>query len=180
MLADCFWADVASACAVTPTTNEASRRLKARELARVGKRQFPPKAKLYLLARRLRLICGLRCDQLPVRVTRGHLAGKRPDIGHLFDPLGITANHLSNPVAGGGNQLAHEFHRQLRDPALELGFDNIGRLDADKTLVDLLAARLAFGDGTDKTIVHVTAEQIPQGLAIAFGKSRNDDLVGGP
>ena len=55
--------------------------------------------------------------------------------------------------------------------------EDVGLVDADEALVDLLLAALAIGDGAREPLVHVAAEEILQELAIAFGERGDDHLV---
>ena len=106
------------------------------------------------------------------------LARKGPDIRHFLDALGVAGNDLAAPIAGGRDQLAHELDGDLGHAVLQLGLDDVGRLDADEALVDLLAATLPIADGAGKAVVDVPAQQAFEGLAVALGKGRDDDLVG--
>jgi hypothetical protein len=108
---------------------------------------FPPSGSLRIFRTQDWLICGLRRDQLPIRVTRDGLARKRPDIRDFADALGVAADHPPGLVAGGRYQLADELDGKMGNAALELGLDQVGRFDANEALVDLLAPVFALGDG---------------------------------
>src|SRR5262245_31367339 len=129
-------------------------------------------------APRPRLVGGLRGNQPPIRIARGDLARERPDIRHFLDALGVARDHYAPSVAGGGDQLAHELDGDLGYAVLQLGLDDVRSLDAHEALVDLLAATLAIADGTGKAVVNLTAQQALEGLAVALGEGRDDDLVG--
>src|SRR5581483_5405213 len=160
----------------------------ARRIPRHGSTTFSPGVKLRLppIRRDLpvleptTLIRSLRGDQLPVRIARGDLAREGPDVGDLLDALGIAHDHLARPVPRRRDQLAHELDRHVRHDALELRLDDVGGLDADETLIHQLAAVLALGYGLGESVVDVTAQQVLERLAIAFGERRDDELVGRP
>ena len=60
----------------------------------------------------------------------------------------------------------------------QVGFENIGLVDADKTLVDLIAPLFPVGDRRDKPFVDIFGQQIAQHLTIALGEGCDNHFVG--
>src|SRR5262249_18577245 len=119
-----------------------------------------------------RLVGSLRGDEFPVGIARHHFPREGPDIRDFLDPLGVAADHLAPPVAGGRDQLAHELDGYLSHTALELRFDDVGGLYANEALVYLFATTFPLGDGSGKPVIDLTAQEVAQRLAIALGERR--------
>src|SRR5690606_20081118 len=117
-------------------------------------------------------------NQPPVRIPRCHLPGKSPDIGDLTNALRIPGDDLAGGITCGRDELADELHCDLCSGAFELRFDNLGLVDADKALVDLLASALTIRDGCNEAVEDLAAEQVLQQFAITLGKGHDDHLVG--
>src|SRR5690606_16480085 len=121
---------------------------------------------------------GLSSDQVPIGIARGNLAGERPDVHHFLNSLRITGDDRARTITGRGDKLADELHGHMGGAVLQLGLQQIGLVDADKALVDDLAARLTVADGAGEPVEDLLAQQRAERLAIAFGKGRYDHLVG--
>ena len=78
----------------------------------------------------------LGCHQLPVRIARGDIAFKGPDIGHFADLFQIAINDVASLGQGGGDQFTDEFDGDRGLAAIQAGRIESCRTNADKALID--------------------------------------------
>src|SRR3954468_15243269 len=71
-------------------------------------------------------------NQLPVRIARGDVPGKRPDIGDVRDLVRASIHNGAGLVAGRRDHLRDKTHRQLCAAVADFGADQLGLVDRDE------------------------------------------------
>src|SRR6478752_9206253 len=121
---------------------------------------------------------GFSGDKLPVRIARGEVASKCPDVRNVGHALGVAINDIAILVARYSDELGLEPHGHLRVTPAQFGRGNIRVVDGHEPALHRFTALLAFTDGTLKAVINFACEQILQRATVAFGEGVDNHLLG--
>jgi PAS domain S-box-containing protein len=125
------------------------------------------------------LVARLGGDEFPVRIARGDIALKGPDIRHFADFLWIAIDHLTCLVVSGGDHFADEGHsnRGLA-PAHQGGRLDGGLVNTHETRLDAMTLRLSLIDGARETVEDFLRKKVLECCLVTLGKAIHDHLIG--
>src|SRR5262249_2839308 len=109
-----------------------------------------------------RLLSGFGGDKLPVGIARGHVARKRPHVGHVGDLVRVPHDLVAGLVASHRDQLRDEADGDLRRAPAQFGAGDVGLVDRDEAGLHRLALALALADRGLEPLVDVAREQVPE------------------
>src|ERR1700733_5727358 len=107
-----------------------------------------------------RLVGATRANQLPVRIARGRVAGKCPDIRDIGDLVGIAVDNGAGLVAGDRDHLRNKANGELRAALARLCSDNLGLVDRNEACLDLAFLALALLDRRIKAVIDLARQQV--------------------
>src|ERR1043165_9842609 len=93
---------------------------------------------------RMALVSAFGANQLPVRIARGGIAGKCPNIGDIGYLFRIPVDDGAGGVAGHRHHLRHKADRQLRGAVARFGADKLRLVDRDESRLGLLSVLFAI------------------------------------
>src|SRR5262249_4589880 len=126
------------------------------------------------------LLPGLRCQQLPIRITRTYVTRKRPNIGDVGYSFSVAVNNIAILVACHRNKFRLKANGDLGIAPSQFGSRDVCIVNRHETTFDCLATLLALAYRIFKTVIDLACEQILQGASVTLGVGVHDHFISCP
>src|SRR5262249_50893135 len=104
------------------------------------------------------LLPGLRCEQLPIRITRTYVTRKCPNVCDVGYSFGVAVNNIAIFVACHRNNFRLKAGSDLGIAPSQFGCRDVCIVDRDETALDCFATFLALADRIFKTVIDLACE----------------------